>query len=62
MCALSHYIREKSEWWEKMKNRGILNMWGEEALKQTGDDEHPEWKLTPRMVPLILPLERLPLS
>ena len=54
MCALSHHIREKPNWWEKVKDETIVERWREEALQQAGDDEdddeEPEWKLTPAMV------------
>jgi len=52
MCALSNRIREKSNWWEKVKDETIVERWREEALQQAGDDERPEWKLTPGMVSL----------
>ena len=50
MCALSNSIREKPNWWEKVKEQSIVEMWREEALQQAGDDEQPSWKLTPAMV------------
>ena len=49
MCALSHHIREKPSWWEKMKDKVIIEKWKEEALQQ-GDDEAPSRALTPTMV------------
>jgi len=52
MCALSNRIREKSSWWEKVNDETIVERWREEALQQAGDDERPEWKLTPGMVRL----------
>jgi len=52
MCALSNRIREKSNWWEKMKDEAIVERWRGEALQQAGGDERPEWKLTPGMVNL----------
>lgn len=33
MCALSHNIREKSNWWEEMKDEVIVEKWREEALQ-----------------------------
>ena len=50
MCALSNNIREKPEWWEKKEDETIVEKWREEALQQAGEDESPEWKLTPAMV------------
>ena len=47
MCALSNRIREKPNWWEKMKDLAIVERWREEALQQAGEDD---WKLTPGMV------------
>ena len=52
MCALSNRIREKPDWWEKVKDETIVERWREEALQQAGNDERPEWKLTPDMVSL----------
>lgn len=52
MCALSNRIREKPDWWEKMKDEEIVKRWRKEALRQAGDDEQPVWKLTPGMVNL----------
>lgn len=52
MCALSNRIREKSNWWEKVKDETIVEKWREEALQQAEDCEQPEWKLTPGMVSL----------
>ena len=34
MCALSHHIREKPNWWEKVKDEAIVEKWREEALQQ----------------------------
>ena len=54
MCAHSHHIREKHNWWEKVKDEAIVGRWREEALQRakddSNDDEKPEWKLTPAMV------------
>lgn len=54
MCALSHHIREKSNWWEKVKDDTIVEKWREELVSQRegeeeeeNDDEPP---LTPAMV------------
>ena len=52
MCALSNRIREKPNWWEKMKDEAIMERWREEALQQARGDERREWKLTPGMVNL----------
>jgi hypothetical protein len=53
MCALSHHIREKPDWWEKIQDETIVGKWEEEALEQAADDANPEWKLTPKMVCLV---------
>ena len=53
MCALSHHIREKPNWWEKVKDKEIVEKWREEASSlQQGEEgeETPSRKLTPRMV------------
>lgn len=50
MCALSNYIREKPDWWEKVEDKTIVEMWREEALQQGRYDEEPIWRLTPDMV------------
>ena len=50
MCALSNRIREKSNWWEKVKDETVVERWREEVLQQVGDDERPERKLTLGMV------------
>ena len=34
MCALSHHIREKPNWWEKLKDEAIVEKWKEEVLQQ----------------------------
>ena len=54
MCALSHHIREKPVWWEKVNDKTIVEKWREEALQQAEDGEYPEWTLTPKMVCLTL--------
>ena len=51
MCALSTHIREKPNWWEKVKDEVIVEKWRGEALRQEEeDDEEPSWKLTPTLV------------
>ena len=50
MCALSNRIREKPDWWEKVKDETIVERWREEALQQAEDHEQPAWNLTPAMV------------
>ena len=34
MCAMSHAIREKPRWWEKIKEPEIMARWKKEVLKQ----------------------------
>ena len=34
MCALSNAIREKSNWWEKIKDPALVEKWKQEALDQ----------------------------
>jgi len=34
MCAMSHAIREKPRWWEKIKDPDIVARWRKEALEQ----------------------------
>ena len=46
MCALSHHIREKPNWWEKVKDKAIVEKWREDVLEQEGD-EVPSGELTP---------------
>lgn len=36
MCAMSHAIREKPRWWEKIKDPKIVARWRKEALDQQG--------------------------
>ena len=62
MCTLSNRIREKSSWWEKVNDETIVERWREEALQQAGDDERPEWKLTPGMVSLAFCLPAAPVT
>jgi len=51
MCALSHHIREKPNWWEKVKDQAIVEKWREESLQQEEEGEQPpSRKLTPTMV------------
>jgi len=52
MCTLSNHIREKPNWWEKVKDEAIIEKWIEEALQQeeAGDETLPERRLTPTMV------------
>ena len=65
MCALSHRIREKPNWWEKVKDRAVVEEWREEALQEEEeDDEAPSWNLTPAMVNLATfePVSRVTLT
>ena len=51
MCALSHRIREKPNWWEKVKDKAVVEEWREEALQEEEEDDGaPSWNLTPTMV------------
>ena len=34
MCALSNAIREKPQWWEKIKDTALVEKWTQEALDQ----------------------------
>jgi len=34
MCAISHAIREKPRWWEKINNPKIMARWRKETLEQ----------------------------
>ena len=34
MCAMSHAIREKPRWWEKIRDPEIVARWRKEALEQ----------------------------
>ena len=45
MCALSHHIREKPNWWEKVKEEAVVGEWREEALKRECN-EAPSSELT----------------
>jgi hypothetical protein len=49
MCALSNAIREKNNWWVKIKHPTIVGKWRAEALEQQRDvPEH--LKITEAMV------------
>jgi len=51
MCALSHHIREKPNWWEKAKDEVIVEKWRGEALQQEEEKgETPSRRLTTVMV------------
>ena len=41
MCALSHRIREEPNWWEKLKDKTVVEKWREEALQQERANEIP---------------------
>ena len=49
MCTLSNAIREKPNWWEKIKDPALVEKWKQEALDQQKDEYHFR-KLTERMV------------
>ena len=49
MCALSNAIREKPNWWEKIKDPALVEKWTLEALDQQ-KDEYRIRQLTRRMV------------
>jgi len=49
MCALSNVIREKPNWWEKIKDPALVEKWTQEALGQQ-KDEYRIRQLTERMV------------
>ena len=57
MCALSNAIREKPNWWEKIKDPALVEKWKQEALDQQ-EAEHRIRRLTKRAVniPRHLPL------
>ena len=61
MCALSSHIREKPNWWEKVKDETIVERWRGEAL-QEDVNERPEWKLTSGMVNLATRLRAAPIT
>ena len=49
MCALSNAIREKPDWWEKIKDPALVEKWTREALDQQ-KNEYRIRQLTRRMV------------
>ena len=49
MCALSSAIREKPNWWEKIKDPALVEKWTQEALDQQ-KGEYRIRQLTKRMV------------
>ena len=49
MCALSSAIREKPNWWEKIKDPALVEKWKQEALDQQ-EGEYRIRQLTERMV------------
>ena len=49
MCALSNAIREKPNWWEKIKDPALVEKWTREALGQQ-KDEYRIRQFTKRMV------------
>jgi len=49
MCALSNTIREKPDWWEKIKDPSLVEKWTQEALDQQRG-EYRIRQLTRRMV------------
>lgn len=51
MCALSNHIREKPNWWEKVKDETIVEKWRQEAMKQQEDeDREASRKMSSEMV------------
>ena len=51
MCALSNHIREKPNWWEKVKGEVIVEKWRGEALQQEEEKGGtPSRRLTATMV------------
>jgi len=51
MCTLSSYIRERPNWWEEAKDKGVVEQWRKDILRQQeAGDEIPSRKLTPAMV------------
>jgi len=60
MCALSHCIREKPDWWKKVKDGIFVEKWRREALQREEEEDlrEPGRKLTPTMVsPLLLSMK-----
>ena len=49
MCALLNVIREKHNWWEKIKDPALVEKWTQEALNQQRG-EYRIRQLTRRMV------------
>jgi len=49
MCALSNAIREKPNWWEKIKDPALVEKWKQEAFDQQ-EGELRFRQLTKRMV------------
>ena len=63
MCAFSHHIREKPNWWEKVKDKAIVEEWREGVLQQEEEDDmEASRKLTPAMVKSCPLLTTLPSS
>ena len=52
MCAMSHAIREKPRWWEKINDLKVMSRWRREALKQQKPQPRHR-KLTETMVRLL---------
>ena len=51
MCTLSNYIRERHNWWEEAKNKGVVEQWRRDILRQQeASNESPSNRLTPAMV------------
>jgi len=51
MCALSNDIRERPNWWEEAKDKGVVEEWRKDVLrKQERGGESPSRRLTPAMV------------
>ncbi|KAF9644280.1 hypothetical protein BDM02DRAFT_3150579 [Thelephora ganbajun] len=53
MCAMSHAIREKPRWWEKIKDTEIMARWRKEALEQQVPSPRHR-KLTDVMIDYVL--------
>ena len=56
MCALSNTIREKPNWWEKIKDPALVKKWTREALDQQ-KGEYQIRKLTKGMVSMLNDLQ-----
>jgi len=52
MCAVSHVIRERPNWWEEMKNKAVTEKWKKEILQQqkANGTTDPSRKVTTTMV------------